>query len=405
MTDEVTIERLGHLGDGIAAGPVFVPRTLPGEVVAGAREGDRIPAPKIRTPSAERVAAACPHYNSCGACAVMHATDAFVADWKIGIVRHALAGYGLDAPIAGIATSPPESRRRAVLSGRRTKKGALVGFHARASDTITAIPSCRVVVPAIRAALAPLEALVVAGGSRKGELAITVTDGPAGLDVAVAGGKTPDRALSEELAAIAGAADFARLSWNDELVAQARAPFQMMDGLRVVPPPGAFLQATLAGEAALREAVAGIAAGAERVVDLYAGCGTFALPLSRMAEIHAVEGLEALSSATFEGWRAEGGLHRLSVETRDLSSRPLVPLELDKFDAAVIDPPRAGAEAQMRALVDSAVATIAAVSCNPATFARDAAIAVAAGFAIREIRVVDQFRWSPHIELVAHLAR
>ncbi len=401
----VTIERLGHLGDGIAPGPVYAPRTLPGEVVSGPREGDRIPAPKIVTPSAARVAPPCPHYNGCGACAVMHASDEFVAEWKISVVRQALAGQGLEAPVEGIATSPPESRRRAILSGRRTKKGALVGFHARASDTITEIPSCRVVVPEIRDALAALRALVVAGGSRKGEMSLAVTQGLAGLDVAVTGGKALDAALSQELAGIAGAADFARLSWNDELVAQARPPAQQVDGIAVVPPPGAFLQATRAGETALLAAIRESVGPARSIVDLFAGCGTFALPLSRQARVHAVEGLAALSAATRDAWRGEGGLHALSVETRDLFSRPLLPVDLAAFDAAVIDPPRAGAEAQMRALAESDIATIAAVSCNPVTFARDARIAVAAGFSIRAITIVDQFRWSPHIELAAHLAR
>ncbi|MBJ3761571.1 class I SAM-dependent RNA methyltransferase [Maribius pontilimi] len=403
--DTIKIEKLGHLGDGIAAGPVYAARTLPGEVVSGVRDGNRIAAPKIVTPSADRVTAGCPHYAACGGCALMHASDSFMAGFKTSVVVQALAAHGIGAKVTGIATSPPETRRRAVLSGRRTKKGALVGFHARASDTITAVPACRVLMPQIRAALPVLEALVVVGGSRKAELSLAVTHGPAGLDVAVAGGKPLDRELRETLSQIAGQADLARLSWGDELVAQERPPLQDMGGVQVIPPPGAFLQATKAGEAALLDAVGSIVRGADRVIDLFAGCGTFALPLSRGSDIHAVEGLRALSDATLAGWRKAGGLHKLTVETRDLFERPVLPIELKSFDAAVIDPPRAGAEAQMQALADSPIATIASVSCNPVSFARDAAIAVKAGFEIRQLLVVDQFRWSPHVEIVAHLAR
>ncbi|MGL5009323.1 MAG: class I SAM-dependent RNA methyltransferase, partial [Paracoccaceae bacterium] len=174
----------------------------------------------------------------------------------------------------------------------------------------------------------------------------------------------------------------------------------------VAPPPGAFLQATDDGERALLRAVGDALAGPMRkVADLFAGVGTFALPLAERAEVHAVEGDAAMTAALEKGWRGAEGLKRVSVETRDLFRRPLEPDELRGFDGVVIDPPRAGAEAQTVALAASLVPVIAAVSCNPVTFARDARVLVAAGYALDWVQVVDQFRWSSHVELVARFSR
>ncbi|RVT83481.1 class I SAM-dependent RNA methyltransferase [Rhodobacteraceae bacterium CCMM004] len=401
----VTVERLGHLGDGIAPGPVLVPRALPGEVAEGAVEGGRMAAPRIVTPSPARVAAPCPHYGACGGCALMHADDAFVAGWKVDVVRRALSSQGLPAPVAGIATSPPLSRRRATLGARRTKAGTLVGFHARASDTLTEIPGCRLLVPAIRDARPLYDALTRAGGSRKGRLEIAVTAGEAGLDVAVAGGKPLDPALRVTLTGIAETWDVARLSWDGDTVVTRRSPLQPAGSARVVPPPGAFLQATAHGQAALTAAVGAAVAGAGRIVDLFAGCGTFALPLARTAELHAVEGEAEMLSALDAAWRRTPGLRRLTTEARDLFRRPLTADEFAIFDAAVIDPPRAGAEAQTAALAAGGPPRIAAVSCNPVTFARDARLLCDGGYRLDRVLVVDQFRWSPHVEVAATFLR
>ncbi|PZX18946.1 23S rRNA (uracil1939-C5)-methyltransferase [Palleronia aestuarii] len=402
--ERVRIERLGHRGDGIA-GSLRVPRALPGEEIEGEATDGRIDRPRILDPSPRRVKPACPHYAACGGCALLHADDAFVAEWKVEVVRTALAARGLPAPIAGIATSPERSRRRATLAARRTKQGALAGFHARASDTLTPIPDCRVVVPEITAALPHIEALARLGASRKAELSVAVTAGPAGLDLTVTNGKPVDAALGEGLTEIALRADLARLVWKGEPVYAARPPVQSFGDATIVPPPGAFLQATKAGEVALTAAVEAALSGASRIVDLFAGCGTFALPLSRHAEIHAVEGDAALLVALEKSWRNAAGRHALRTERRDLFRRPLLAAELDRFDAAVVDPPRAGAEAQMREIAGSRLKRIASVSCNPVTFARDTEILVRAGFRLNEIRVVDQFRWSPHVEIVASLTR
>ncbi len=404
----ITIERLGHLGDGIARGPegpLFVPQTLPGEVIEGSVAGDQVTGIKILTPSADRVRPPCPHARTCGGCLMQHAGDGFVADWKQGIVVGALAGQGLEAVFRPMLTSPPRSRRRATIAGRRTKSGALLGFHARASDMLVAIPNCQLLHPDLMATFPGLEALVIAGASRSGEVSLTVTASLAGPDVSVQGGKPLDSAMRADLARIAETHGIARLTWDSEVVALRVAPMQRMGRALVAPPPGAFLQATAEGEAALVAAVReALGPGMKRVIDLFAGSGTFALPLAEQAEVHAVESDAAMLVALDKGWRQAEGLKRVTTEARDLFRRPLEPDEFKGATGVVIDPPRAGAEAQMATLARSGVPVIAAVSCNPATFARDAKVLIAGGYHLDWVQVVDQFRWSPHVELVARFS-
>ncbi|MEZ5753346.1 MAG: class I SAM-dependent RNA methyltransferase [Paracoccaceae bacterium] len=405
---KLLIDRLGHLGDGIAQGPegpVYIPGMLPGEEVEGTLQGDRLLDPRIVTPSADRKKPPCPHARTCGGCLMQHAADPFVAAWKEGIVKGALAGQGLNAPFRPTHTSPPNSRRRATLAARKTKGGALIGFHARGSDLIIPVPNCHLLHPDLLATLPALESLTRAGGSRSTELALTVTRSLAGPDVAVTGGKDLDATLRMDLARIAEAHGIARLTWAGETVALRTAPMQRFGKALVAPPPGAFLQATPQGEAALLQAVTDAVGDAKRIADLFAGCGTFALPLAEKAEILAVEGEPAMVAALEKGWRGTPGLKKITAETRDLFRRPLEPDEFKGIDAVVIDPPRAGAEAQFATLARSDVAVIAAVSCNPATFARDARMLVQAGWHLDWVQVVDQFRWSAHVELAARLSR
>ncbi len=398
----LTIESLNHLGMGRAFdGQSLLPRVLPGEEVAVAQDGTV----RIVTPSPNRVAAPCRHFKSCGGCAMQHGADAFVAEWKTDIVRNALRARGLDADMRPIVTSPPQSRRRAKFSGRRTKKGAMVGFHAKASDMVVQVPDCQLITPALAQVLPALEALTVIACSRKGEIDLTVTDAPLGADILVETDKQLTPQLQIELAAFAQANGLSRLAWNDETLVAINAPAQDFGDTAVTPPPGAFLQATKEGELALLAAVTEVTQHATRIVDLFAGCGTFTLPLAKWAEVHAVEGAGDMLMALDRGWRVGHQLHKVTTETRDLFRRPLEPDEFAPFDAVVIDPPRAGAEAQTATLAQSAVSTVAMVSCNPATFARDGATLTAAGFDMNWVQVVDQFRWSPHVELVASFTR
>ncbi len=405
---KLTIERLGHLGDAIAQGengPIFVAQMLPGEVVEGELKGDKLLNARIVTPSADRVRPPCTHARTCGGCLMQHATDDLVAAWKTEVVRSALAGQGLDVPLRPILTSPAQSRRRATIAGRRTKSGAMLGFHARGSDALVAVPNCLLLHPDLMAAFPALEALVLTGGSRKTELALTITRSLAGPDVSVTGGKPLDGQLRLELARVAEAHGLARLTWDQEGVALRTAPMQAMGRAMVAPPPGAFLQATEQGQADLLAAVQDAVGGAKRITDLFAGSGTFALPLAEQAEVHAVEGDAAMIAALDKGWRQAEGLKRVTSETRDLFRRPLEPDEFKNVQAVVIDPPRAGAEAQTKTLALSKVPVIAFLSCNPVTFARDAKILISAGYSLDWVQPVDQFRWSSHVELAARFSR
>lgn len=401
---EVVVERLGLQGDGLA-GELRIPLSLPGERVRGPVEAGILAPAEVLALSPERVAPPCRHFGTCGGCALQHASDGFLAGWKRETVVRALGARGLEAEVAPTLVSPVRSRRRAVFAGRRTRSGATVGFHARRSEAVVDVTECWVLRPEILAARTALAGIVALGASRSHGVRLTVTLSEAGLDVEVSGGKPLDAALRGGLAAAAEAADLARLAWEGEPVALRRPPWQTIGRARVVPPPGAFLQATAEGQAALTEAVRGIVGEAGRVVDLFAGCGAFALPLAETAEVHAAEGARAMMAALDAGWRGAGGLRRVTTETRDLFRRPLVPAELDRFDAVVVDPPRAGAEAQARALAASRVPRIAMVSCNPITFARDAEILIAGGYRLGVVQPVDQFRWSGHVELVAAFAR
>jgi 23S rRNA (uracil1939-C5)-methyltransferase len=405
MRTEHTIIRLGHQGDGIAEGPVFAPRSLPGEVVSGVLEQGQLGDIRIVSPSPDRVTPPCRHYKTCGGCQLQHASDDFVAGWKQQVVRQALSAQGIKADMRPILTSAPGSRRRATLAVRRSKRAAMAGFHGRASGVISEISDCKLLHPDLLAAIPAAEALAVLGASRKAVLAVTLSLSDAGPDVAVRGGKPLDGPLRMGLARLVEKHRLARLAWDDEEIARRAPPLQSFGAARVIPPPGAFLQATGNGEAALVAAVREVTANARRVVDLFAGCGTFSLPLAESAEVHAIEGESDMLAALDQGWRRATGLKPVTTEVRDLFRRPLLPDELAAYDAVVLDPPRAGAEAQIAELARARIPVLGYISCNPVSFARDARALIAAGYRLNRVQVVDQFRWSAHVELVASFRR
>jgi 23S rRNA (uracil1939-C5)-methyltransferase len=425
---EVTIAGVGARGDGIA-GPdgegvaaerVFVPLTVPGDRVrvrlgpaqAEGRRG-QVVAWLARGPDA--VAPACRHFGRCGGCTLQHLGDPAYDAWKREQVTVALtrAGFGLDRPVPLVRT-PPGGRRRATFSVRRRGGAVLVGFNERLSHRLVDLEECPVLapelvalVPALRRGLAPV--LPEDGGA---EVAATRLEG--GLDVVLVGPVRLDLTARQALADLAEAADIGRLSWQPdprqppEPVA-ARRPVLARFGGRPVPvPPGAFLQASAEGEAALVAAVlegvggTGARASAGAVADLFAGCGTFSLALVAAAvagrRVHGVDGNGAALAALAEGGR---GLPGLTTERRDLGRAPLSSQELAGYRVVVFDPPRAGAAAQAAALAASNVPVVVAVSCNPATFARDARRLGEGGYRLVSALAVDQFLWSAHIELVA----
>lgn len=407
MTDEVEIESLGAQGDGVAeGGALFVPYTLPGERVRVVRHGDRARADKILTASSERIEPVCPHFGTCGGCALQHATQRFTALWKHDLIVTTLAMRGIsDVVVRPTFTSAPGNRRRITVAGRRTRKGMQIGFHARGANDIVPIESCPVAEPRLIAALPRLEELVGLAASRKGEARLTLTLTNGGIDVAVTEAKQLSGPAQALLAGVAARAGIARLGWNGEEVATMKTPEVTMGRARVVPPPGGFLQPTRDGEAALVAAVGEAVAGAGRIADLFCGSGTFTLPLAEQAEIQAFDGVAEALTSLDAAWRATPGLKLVRCERRDLAHRPLLPAELKGIEAVVIDPPRAGARTQADQLARSQVPRIAAVSCNPATFARDARILIDGGYRLDWVQPIDQFRWSPHLELVAAFRR
>ena len=405
---KLKIERLGLEGDGVGRGPdgeAYVPFTLPGEIVSVEIVDGLMKIADILERSPHRINPVCRHFGSCGGCSLQHASDEFLATWKVETVIRALAAHGLGAKMRPIVVAPVSSRRRATFAGRRTKKTVQVGFHARLSNTVVPINECHVIEPQLLAAVPVLAGLTRIGATRSSPIRAAVTLTDAGLDVGITDAKEMSAEMRSDAIKLASDHDFARLTWNGEIVVAAR-PAAWRFGRAVVSlPPLAFGQATAAGETELVARVSQATDGAERIVDLFSGCGTFALPLAEKAEVHAVEMDSAMLTALDHGWRQASNLKRVSHEIRDLFSRPLLAKELDRFDAIVLDPPRAGASAQCHQIAESKVNLVAYVSCNPVTFARDVKLLVGRGFEIDWIQVVDQFRWSGHVELVASLRR
>lgn len=408
MSSRFTIDRLGAQGDGIAnteTGPVFVPFTLPGEVVTAAREKDRATLMAVLEPSPLRVEPACRHFGECGGCAVQHLEGAAYNDWKREKVAEALKRERVEADVAPTIPCPPASRRRVTLSARRTETGMQLGYNRAHSHTIIDIDECPIAVPEIVAALGTLKALggLICKTAKPFHLSVTQT--ASGLDIAAAD--------SGELAGAARimASDFvareglARLSVDGEIIVEPRKPAVFFGDVSVSPPPGGFLQAVASAENAMVELVAGHLAKAKKIADLFAGSGAFALRLAKKAEVHAVEGDGAALAALDRGFRFGTGLKRVIAERRDLFRRPLTFKELNAFDGLVFDPPRAGAEDQSKQIARSDIPLVAAVSCNPATLARDLAILIGGGYRLKSVTPVDQFLWSPHVEAVALLEK
>lgn len=408
---ELVIDRLGHRGDGIASTadgkPLFVPYTLPGEIVDLDLQGGATRLSRIVSPSPDRIEPVCTHFGTCGGCLLQHVAPTPYADFKRRLVIDALADRGLTPEVGETRLVPPGSRRRATFAGIMAGRHPLVGFNERGSHRLVSLDECPVIKPQLLAALPALTALTGLVIPRKGGLDLTVTLTSGGLDVSVTGmaARDVDR-LRLQLIELAARFDLARLSTGGEAIVERRAATIEIDGVMVTLPPGGFLQASQEAEAIMGELVtAAIPAKAKRVADLFSGVGTFSLRLARVAEVLALEGESGAVMALDRAARGMIGRHRITAEKRDLARRPLVEKELEKIDAVVFDPPRAGAAEQSLWLARSRVPTVVAVSCNPATLARDLRTLVDGGYHIETVTPVDQFLWSSHVEVVAVLKR
>ncbi|MBI1238975.1 MAG: RNA methyltransferase [Alphaproteobacteria bacterium] len=403
--EPLAIVALGHEGDGRVADGSYVPFALPGERVVPRANA----APEIIEASPDRAAPACRHFTQCGGCRVQHLAAAPYAAWKRETLIRTLQQRGLETDVHALAAIAPGTRRRAALSAIIARdKSLTLGFTRASSTLIVDVEECPLVDPRIAAALPGLRRLIAAL-TASGRTRVSVLASDTGLDVDIATSTRAERSLDRtrrtQLADLAATFDLARLSLAGEPFVERRKPILAFDGIAVAPPPGAFVQAVAAAEETLRARVLEWLAGAKRIADLFAGLGTFALPLARRAAVTAVEGEEGALAALTAAARATPGLKPVTAERRDLFRRPLSARELDRFDAVVLDPPRQGAVAQIEHLAKAKTRRIAYVSCDAATFARDARVLVDGGFALVEIQPVDQFLWSPELELVARFER
>lgn len=417
-TAVLTIDHVGAQGDGVAfhAGrKAYAPHTAAGDVVRatitpGNADGDRARVDEIVTAGPGRRTPLCRHAAVCGGCAVQHLDDDTYGTWKLGLLRDALARAGFpDAPIEPMVRAAPSERRRARFALLRRGRHVFAGYNQRMSKLLTDLEECPVLAAPLPALLPQLRATMqeILADGEGCDAALTLLDG--GLDLLLIGPARLDLDARMRLAAFADAADLARLSWKPddaappEPVAARRPVFVDFGGARVVPPPGGFLQATAGGEATLRDFALSVAGEAGKVADLFCGAGAFALPLAAKAKVSAFDSDGAAVAALAAGARNAG--RPVEATRRDLFRDPLSPVELNRFDAVVFDPPRVGAAAQVAELARSQVPVLAAISCNPASFARDARTLAAAGWLLTRVLPVDQFLWSAHLELAAEFRR
>ncbi|MGH6767880.1 MAG: class I SAM-dependent RNA methyltransferase [Xanthobacteraceae bacterium] len=412
MAERLTIARLGRRGDGIAQtpdGPLFVPFALPGETVEAETapgQPDRRHLRAVVSASADRIAPVCPHFGACGGCAMQHLAVAPYRAWKRSLVTDALSQAGIEAPVDDLIDAHGEGRRRAVFHARRDADGAIAtGFAAPRAHHIVAIDRCPIFAPALDGALAAARAIAATLADVRKPLDIQATATDSGLDVDVRGSGTLTAPRIAALARIARAHGLARLTRHGETVAQRTPPRLRIGRATVVLPPGAFLQATALGEETLARLVGEQVGAAKAIADLFAGVGPFALRLAQRARIIAADSDERAIGALKRATETTQGLKPIDAQVRDLFRRPFAREELSAFDAVVFDPPRQGAQAQARALAASAVPLVVAVSCNPASFARDVRILIDGGYRLTCVTPVDQFRYSPHVEIVARLEK
>ncbi len=416
MDFEAIIEKVGHQGDGLTIDGRPVPLTLPGERVRARSVEDRSGKRhnrviEILEASPDRVTPPCPHFESCGGCSLQQWDMTAYSAWKQGLVQTMLDRAGFDVACNPIITTPLHSRRRVGLHARKLGKAVEIGFKARRSWDLVPIHVCPISDPAIVNALPQLKALAAGLFEHpKSAPILHVTVSQTGLDIDISGiergksgGLSADARMTVAMAA--GEADFARVTIGGEIAYGAR-PARVRFGQATVDlPAGAFLQATPQAEAAMTGLVKQAVAGAARVADLFCGAGTFTFPLAEVASVTAIDGAPEAVAALKRAIATAPGLKLITATTQDLFRKPLLAEEMRGLDAVVVDPPRAGAEAQATQIARSKVGRVVAVSCNPQTFVRDARILADAGFALDSVTPIDQFLWSSHVELVAVFTR
>nr|WP_316652860.1 class I SAM-dependent RNA methyltransferase [uncultured Gellertiella sp.] len=414
-TETVTIQKLGAEGDGITYGehgPVYVPFALPGDTVAIARVKNKGMIMSITTPSQDRVTPPCRHFGpdgrngTCGGCTLQHMEATAYAAYKRNLVVEALRARGLTPEVGPLVAAHPGERRRVVFAARRTEKELLLGFNQPESHQIVSLEECPVASPGIAEKLDVIRRIGRALSGNADPFRLSVLDTLTGLDMSAEGVKAlDDRSRRAAIEAVLAEKAVARVAVNGEVLVEPIRPVIDFGGVSVSPPPGGFTQATRPAEEVMAELVLAAVGKAKRVIDLFAGSGTFALRLARQARVHAVEGDGAALKALDLAARATQGLKPVTVEKRDLFRRPMMTSELKVYDAIVFDPPRAGAETQVKEMLRAGVKKLVAVSCNPLTLARDLALLTEAGYRLTSVTPIDQFLWTSHVEVVAVLEK
>lgn len=407
---ELAIERVAPQGDGVAAGPVYVPFTLAGERVTAAVSGDRGEMQTVLHPSPEQVEPPCQHFGACGGCALQHWEHSPYLDWKVEQIRQLLGRERIETEFMAPFAAAPAARRRLALHARRRDGRTVLGFKSRRSWDVVEIAECPIADPRLIAALPALARFATPMFQHpKSAPTLHVTWTETGLDVDVTGVEAKSGGLDIDarvrLAEAAAAGDFARATLASEMLFMARRPIVRFGVARVALPAGGFLQAVPAAEDAMARFAIEALAGAERVADLYCGAGAFTFRLAEHAWVLALDFHAPAIASLREAVAGAPGLKQIEAQPRDLDRRPLLAMEMKKLDGVLFDPPRAGAFEQAREIANSKVSRAVAVSCNPATFARDARVLVDGGFRLTRILPVDQFLWSPHIELVGLFER
>ena len=412
MSERLTIDHVGHFGDGVAhidGASVYVPYALGGETV------DALPSPghadrrllaHVIEASSERIDPFCPHFGTCGGCAIQHWQSDAYRNWKRQLVVDTLAHAGIDCEVEDLIDAHGAGRRRMTMHARQSQQGILrVGFAAAGRHEIIAIDHCPILDPAMRGAIEVANdiAELLKPVSKPLDLQITAADN--GLDIDVRGSGPLSTAMLSQLSKLAEKHGLARLTRHGELVIMRKPPVVRIGKAEITLPPGSFMQPTLAGEEALAALASARCKGAKHVADLFCGFGPFSLRLAEKFKVSAFDSDASAVMALQNAVKNTQGLKPIKAEARDLFRRPLMPQELREVDCVVLDPPRQGAQAQSQQLAASKITQVVAVSCNPTTFVRDARILLDGGFKIDNVTPVDQFRHTPHVELVARFKR
>jgi 23S rRNA (uracil1939-C5)-methyltransferase len=400
--ETLRITRLGSGGEGIAdhlARRVEVPFALPGETVTARIEGDRALSVSLLQTSRDRTAPPCPHFGRCGGCAAQHMATGLYREWKRSLVDAALVGRGHAAGVGDMIDAHGDGRRRVAIHVRK-ERDPLAGFMAARSHHLVDIDRCPLLVGSLADAFTTARALAgLALGRVAFDLHLTAAEN--GIDADLRGLEREGRLAVDAVAAVARAHHLIRVGRHGDVLYQSERPYVTCGSARVEFPPGAFLQATAAAEKAISDLVLGHASRARRIADLFCGIGPFALRLAERVPVSAFDADRGAIAALASAAARTPGLRPVSATVRDLFRNPLTGTELEGMDTAVVNPPRQGAEAQCRQLAGAGLRTVIMVSCNPATFARDADILVRGGYRLEVVTPVDQFLWSPHVELVA----